>query len=163
MNALNHVHLNGLRALESCGRLGTLKAAAAELGVTVGAVSQQIIRAEEQLGRGIFERTTRGLRPTRFGADFLQRLTAGFTTLEQAVASAADRPDNVLTISVAPVFASKYLVPRLGRYMAAHPGIQIRLDASIGLVLCPHDRNGCAARPQCCLPPRSFRQRPRHR
>lgn len=134
MNALNHVHLNGLRALESCGRLGTLKAAAAELGVTVGAVSQQIIRAEEQLGRGIFERTTRGLRPTRFGADFLQRLTAGFTTLEQAVASAADRPDNVLTISVAPVFASKYLVPRLGRYMAAHPGIQIRLDASIGLV-----------------------------
>ena len=134
MKALSHIHLNGLRALESCGRLGSLKEAAAELGVTVGAVSQQIIRTEEQLGRAVFDRTAKGLRPTRFGADFLQSLTAGFATLEQAVASAAHRPDNVLTISVAPVFASKYLVPRLGRYTAAHPGIQIRLDASIGLV-----------------------------
>jgi DNA-binding transcriptional LysR family regulator len=134
MKQLNRIHLNGLRALESCGRLGSLKEAAAELGVTVGAVSQQIIRAEEQLGRTVFDRTARGLRPTRFGADFLQRLTAGFSTLEQAVASAAEHPDNVLTISVAPVFASKYLVPRLGRYTAAHPGMQLRLDASTGLV-----------------------------
>jgi DNA-binding transcriptional LysR family regulator len=134
MKALNHIHLNGLRALEVCGRLGSLKDAAAELGVTVGAVSQQVIRAEEQLGRSVFERTTKGLKPTRFGADFLRHLTAGFATLEQAVASASQHPDNVLTISVAPVLASKWLVPRLGRYMAAHPGMQVRLDASIGLV-----------------------------
>jgi LysR family transcriptional regulator, glycine cleavage system transcriptional activator len=134
MKALNHTHLNGLRALESCGRLGSLKDAAAELGVTVGAVSQQVIRAEAQLGRPVFDRTTKGLRPTRFGAEFLQRLTAGFTMLEQAVASAAQHPPNVLTISVAPVFASKWLVPRLGRYAATHPGMQVRLDASIGLV-----------------------------
>lgn len=134
MKALNHIHLNGLRALESCGRHGSLRDAALELGVTPGAVSQQIIRAEEQLGRTVFDRTAKGLRPTRFGTEFLQRLTAGFATLEQAVASAAQRPDNVLTISVAPVFASKYLVPRLGRYSAAHPGMQLRLDASVGLV-----------------------------
>ncbi len=134
MKPLNRVHLNGLRALESCGRLGSLKQAAAELGVTVGAVSQQVIRAEEQLGRAIFDRTSKGLKPTRFGTEFLQRLTAGFAALEQAVASADSHPDNVLTISVAPVFASKYLVPRLGRYTAAHPGMQLRLDASIGLV-----------------------------
>lgn len=134
MNELNRIHLNGLRALEACGRRGSLKEAAAELGVTVGAVSQQVIRAEEQLGRVVFDRTSKGLRPTRFGAEFLQRLTAGFSMLEQAVASAARHPDNVLTISVAPVLASKWLVPRLGGYMAAHPGMQVRLDASIGLV-----------------------------
>ena len=134
MKSLNHIHLNGLRALESSGRLGSLKDAAAELGVTLGAVSQQIIRAERQLGRSVFDRTAKGLRPTPFGTDFLQRLTAGFATLDQAVASAMHHADNLLTISVAPVFASKWLVPRLGRYMDAHPGMQVRLDASIGLV-----------------------------
>ncbi|MBO6718811.1 MAG: LysR family transcriptional regulator [Rhizobiaceae bacterium] len=134
MKALNHVHLNGLRALEVCGRLGSLKEAAAELGVTTGAVSQQVIRAEAQLGRAVFERTAHGLKPTRFGEDFLQRLSSGFSMLEQAVASAARHADNVLTISVAPVLASKWLVPRLSRYLAAHPGMQVRLDASIGLI-----------------------------
>ena len=51
MKNLNLVHLNGLRALESVGRLGSLQAAAAELGVTIGAVSQQISKAEAQLGQ----------------------------------------------------------------------------------------------------------------
>ena len=134
MKNLNAIHLNGLRALESCGRLGSLKSAAAELGVTVGAVSQQIIRAEEQLGRAIFERTTKGLQPTRFGREFLPRLTTGFSTLEQAVASTAQHPDDVLTISVAPVLASKWLVPRLSDFMARYPGIQVRLDATTQLV-----------------------------
>lgn len=134
MKDLNRLHLNGLRALESCGRLGSLKAAASELGVTVGAVSQQIIRAEEQLGRQVFERSARGLVPTRFGREFLARLTTGFTALDQAVASAARHPDDVLTISVAPVLASKWLVPRLSDFMAKHPGIQVRLDATVQLI-----------------------------
>lgn len=134
MKDLNRLHLNGLRALESCGRLGSLKAAASELGVTVGAVSQQIIRAEEQLGRQVFERSTRGLVPTRFGREFLARLTTGFAALDQAVASAAQHPDDVLTISVAPVLASKWLVPRLSDFMAKHPGIQVRLDATVQLI-----------------------------
>ena len=134
MKELNRLHLNGLRALESCGRLGSLKAAASELGVTVGAVSQQIIRAEEQLGRQVFERSSRGLVPTRFGHEFLARLTTGFTALDQAVASAAHHADGVLTISVAPVLASKWLVPRLSDFMSAHPGIQVRLDATVQLI-----------------------------
>ena len=45
MRNLNAVHLNGLRALEAVARLGSLQAAADEMGVTVGAVSQQIIKA----------------------------------------------------------------------------------------------------------------------
>ncbi|MGO8470184.1 LysR family transcriptional regulator, partial [Rhizobium leguminosarum] len=49
MKNLNMVHLNGLRALEDVGRLGSLQAAADELGVSVGAVSQQVIKAEAPL------------------------------------------------------------------------------------------------------------------
>jgi LysR family transcriptional regulator, glycine cleavage system transcriptional activator len=134
MQNLNRIHLNGLRALESVGRLGSLQKAADELGVSPGAVSQQIIKAEAQLGRAVFERTRRGLKPTEFGARFLDRLTAGFRTLDEAVGSSRRHADDILTISVAPVLASKWLVPRLSRYSRLHPGVQVRLDASVQLV-----------------------------
>ncbi|HEV7251570.1 MAG TPA: LysR substrate-binding domain-containing protein [Mesorhizobium sp.] len=133
MRNLNRVHLNGLRAAESVGRLGSLARAAEEMGVTPGAVSQQLVRLERQLGRALFSRETRGLALTPFGAAFLARLTAGFQTLEDALALAFRHEENVLTISVAPVFASKWLVPRLNRFTAAHPGLSVRLDASVEL------------------------------
>lgn len=134
MRNLNRIHLNGLRALESVGRLGSLQKASDELGVSPGAVSQQIIKAEAQLRRHVFHRTPRGLRPTEFGVRFLDRLTEGFRTLDEAVGASRRHADDILTISVAPVFASKWLVPRLSRYSRLHPGIRVRLDASIELV-----------------------------
>lgn len=134
MRNLNLVHLNGLRALEAVGRLGSLQAAAEELGVTVGAVSQQIIKAEDQLGRAIFERTARGLRQTAFGTPFLARLSAGFGQLSEAVATTQRRDDAILTISVAPIFASRWLIHRIDRFAAAHPDISLRIEATTTLV-----------------------------
>lgn len=134
MRNLNRTHLNGLRALEAAGRLGSLRAAAEELGVSLGAVSQQVIKAEAQLGRQVFKRTGRVLKPTEFGVRFLDRLTAGFRILDEAVASSRRHAGDILTISVAPVLASKWLVPRLSAWSRLHPGIQLRLDASVALV-----------------------------
>jgi len=134
MKNLNRVHLNGLRALEAVGRLGSLQAAAEELGVTVGAVSQQVIKAEEQLGRTIFERTARGMRETDFGGPFLARLSAGFRQLSEAVATTRRRDDDILTISVAPIFASRWLIHRIDRFSAVHPDIGLRIEATTNLV-----------------------------
>lgn len=134
MENLNRVHLNGLRAVEAVGRLGSLRAAAEELGVSTGAVSQQLIKCEERLGSPVFDRTSRGVVPTPFGQELLGRLTAGFRTLDAAVALSRRHADSVLTISVAPVFASRWLVPRLSRYSQLHPDIQVRLDASVTLI-----------------------------
>ena len=67
---LNRVHLNGLRAVETVARLGSLAAAAGELNVSVSAVSQQINRTEKQLGQALFERTASGLVLTEFGRVF---------------------------------------------------------------------------------------------
>jgi DNA-binding transcriptional LysR family regulator len=134
MKDLSSIHLNGLRAVEVAGRLGSLQAAAGELGVTIGAVSQQIIKTEKQLGRILFERTPRGLAATPFGESFLPRLTAGFETLDQAVASAKRRDETILTISVAPVFAARWLVHRLDRFTEKHPDIRLRIDATTALV-----------------------------
>ncbi len=131
MKNLNAVHLNGLRAVEAVGRLGTLRAAADELNVTVGAVSQQVQKAELQLGRILFERSRKGLTPTAQGADILAHLTRGLFELSTAVSIARQTAENTLTVSVAPVFAGKWLVWRLQEFNAAHPGIRIRVDATV--------------------------------
>jgi len=138
MRRLQRYHLNGLRALEAAGRLGTLQAAAAELGVTSGAVSQHILRAEEQLGRHVFSRTPRGLVPTPFGSRLLPRLTAAFRALDDTLALAEEDRERALTVSVAPVLASKWLVSRLPRFRALHPEIRIRIDATTELVDLDH-------------------------
>jgi len=134
MRNLNRVHLNALRAVEAVLRLGSLAAAARELGVTVGAVSQHIIRCEEQLGRTLFERTGRGMQPTVFGRRIAILLSEGFSRLDEAVKLSQEQAHTVLTISVAPVFASKWLVPRLSRFSSLHPELRLRLDASVALV-----------------------------
>ena len=134
MDNLHRVHLNGLRALEVAGRLGSLQRAADALGVSPGAVSQQIIKAERQLGAIVFDRTPRGLQPTPMGTALLARLTAGFRELDAGVALASGEDDTALTVSVAPVFASKWLVPRLSRFRRQHPDIRVRLEATIELI-----------------------------
>lgn len=133
MKNLNKVHLNGLKAVEAIGRLGSLSKAAEELAVSPSAVSQQLIRTEAQIGHVIFERTRGGLIATSFGRGFLARLEEGFQSLSRAVAM-ADGTDQTLLLSVAPTFASKWLVPRLGRLRAAYPDLKIRIDPSPGIV-----------------------------
>lgn len=134
MRNLNSVHLNGLRALEAVGRLGSLQAAADELGVTIGAVSQQVIKAEAQLGRPVFDRTSKGMVVTEAGAAVLARLGEAFRTLSAAVTLAQHRDDNILTISVAPVLAARWLVHRLDRFAKRHPDIRLRIDATTQLI-----------------------------
>lgn len=134
MRELNRVHLNGLRALEAAARLGSLQKAADEIGVTPGAISQHVIRAEQQLGRPVLERTREGFRPTEFGAAILPRLAAGFREIDAALAAARRQEGDILTISVAPVFAAKWLVFRLARFAERRPDIRVRLDATTTLV-----------------------------
>ena len=134
MKNLNGVHLSGLRAVEAVGRLGSLRAAADELGVTVGAVSQQVLKTEHQLGRALFERRPKGLVPTAHGNEILPRLTTGMSELAAAVGLARRARDDSLTVSVAPVFAEKWLVWRLKDFNDAHPEIRVRVDATISLI-----------------------------
>jgi DNA-binding transcriptional LysR family regulator len=134
MRNLNSVHLNGLRAIEAVGRLGSLQLAADELGVSVGAVSQQVIKAEAQLDRAIFERTPKGMVVTEAGAAVLAALSEGMTRLSEAVSMAQKKDETVLTISVAPVFAARWLVYRLDRFAEHFPDISLRIDATTRLV-----------------------------
>lgn len=133
MDRLGKVHLNGLRAVETVARSGTLQKAADELGVSPSAVSQLVNRAEKQIGRRVFDRMRTGLVPTEFGRRFCERLTAAFRELSGAMALAEDAADNRLVVSVAPAFAARWLVPRLSRFYAAYPEVMLRIDASTKL------------------------------
>jgi len=121
-----------LRAFEAAVRLGSFTDAAAELGLTQGAVSHQIRELETRLGIPLFERRARGIVPTEpgetylpFVKDALGRLRAGAEALRPA------QDDRVLTVSCSPNFASKWLVPRLGDFIATHPDIDLRISASL--------------------------------
>lgn len=144
MPSLNRVHLNGLRAVECVLRAGSLQKAADELGVTASAVSQQVARTEAQLGRKLFERTAAGLAATEFGAAFGRKLTAGFDELAAAVAMTDE--SNQLVISVAPAFASRWLMPRLMRHFRLYPDVMLRIDASPKLVDLDHSDVAAAIR-----------------
>ncbi|MDQ0395348.1 LysR substrate-binding domain-containing protein [Labrys monachus] len=134
MDILLRHQLNALRAVEAAGRLGSMAKAAEELGVTVGAVSQQVHKAERRLRQPLFVRGPKGLVPTAFGAPLLAGLSRGFGEIARALSAAEGRAEHVLTVSVAPVFAAKWLVPRLARFRDLRPDLQVRIDASVELV-----------------------------
>ncbi|MDC9822820.1 LysR substrate-binding domain-containing protein [Devosia sp. ZB163] len=121
------IPLNALRAIEIVARRGALAPAAEELGVTPGAVSQHLRRAEERLGVELFERTPQGLRPTAALRQVLPRLTGGFDALADAVSGLAVRDEHVLTLTVGSVFASRWLIWRIAKFNRLHPEIEVRL------------------------------------
>lgn len=126
--------LNGLRAFEAAARHLSFAKAADELNVTPAAVSQQVKSLEEFYGVKLFRRITRGLILTDVGQSALPALRDGFDKLAEAARQIATQPsDTMLTVSVTPSFAAKWLVPRLEGFSSAHPEFDVRIDASEAL------------------------------
>ncbi|GAB5438891.1 LysR substrate-binding domain-containing protein [Falsiruegeria mediterranea] len=124
--------LNALRAFAAAGRHLNFRLAAEELGVTQGAVAQQVRGLEARLGVQLFDRVARGLELTRTGRAYLAPVSRAFALLEEAT-EGVGMQSRTLTISVTPSFASRWLVPRLGRLTDAHPDLDVRVDARPGL------------------------------
>ena len=123
------IPFNALHALALVARHGALGPAAEALGVTPGAVSQQIRRAETRAGLALFERTPKGLVPTRALLGVLGDLDTGFTALARAQANlmAPSQDRNLLTVTVGNVFASRWLIWRLASWGAVHPEVELKL------------------------------------
>src|SRR4030088_1559988 len=124
--------LNALKAFEAAARSESLTRAAEELCVTQGAVSQQVKALEATLGIKLFFRERQRLVITEAGREYLavvrdalDRIAMGTERLVQRQSSGA------LTVSTSPDFAAKWLVHRLGRFAEAHPGIDLRVSATM--------------------------------
>jgi len=123
--------LNALKAFEAAARHESFTKAAVELSVTQGAVSHQVKALEAELGLKLFNRERQRLVITVAGRGYLEvvrdafdRLAVGTERLRQVQKSGA------LTVTTSPNFAAKWLVHRLGRFVEAHPDIDLRVGAS---------------------------------
>lgn len=124
--------LNALRAFEAAARQQSFTKAAGDLNVTQGAISHQVKGLEAELGLKLFMRRGKTLILTEAGRayhdvvrDAFDRLAAGTTLLLER------ENTGILTVSMSPNFAAKWLIHRLGSFALAEPSIQLRVSASM--------------------------------
>ena len=128
--ALRLPPMQALRAFEAAARELSLTRAANSLNLTHGAISHQIKALESDLGVRLVARAGRGIRLTDEGERFAQRVRGALTELSDAVRELADRSNpRQLRISVTPSFAARWLLPRMARFAAAHPDIDLDVRA----------------------------------
>src|SRR5258708_32363220 len=126
--------LSTLRPFEAAARLESFTRAAEELHITHGAVSHQVRALEEHLGTELFARHGKRVALTAAGKTFSDRVRAALDEIAQAADMARPaRRDDRLSVSVLPSFASRWLMPRLIRFMEAHPKIEGNVNASVAL------------------------------
>jgi len=126
--------LNGLKVFWAAARHGSFAKAADELHVTPSAVSLQVRQLEDELGLKLFDRTARGLALTASGQRVLPDVSSAFERLQQSFAALRDTDRaSMLTVTAAPSFATKWLLPRLNRFLSANPDIEVSLKATVEL------------------------------
>ncbi len=139
--------LNALRAFEVSARNLSFVKAAEELYVTPAAISHQVKRLEAYLGVQLFRRLPRGLLLAEPGQVLLSELREVFLRLDKAMERVLQSDSRgALTISVAPMFAVKWLVPRMQRFDALYPDIDVRMSSSLGVIDFQRDAFDAAVR-----------------
>ncbi len=127
--------LNALNAFVVAARHLSFSKAADDLHVTPAAVSQQIRSLEESLGVQLFHRLNRGLALTDAGQAGLAGLQTGFENIQQAVERMkAGSASSELNIWTAPSFASKWLMPRMHRFIESNSSVDLRISGSAALI-----------------------------
>jgi DNA-binding transcriptional LysR family regulator len=146
---LRQPSLNAVRAFVAAARLGSLKAAAADLGVTAGAVSHHVKQLEAEIGKPLFVRRHNGIALTRDGKQLFDDVAPALKIIARA-SEAVRKESRVVTMSVSASLAQFWLVPRLVAFQARYPKIAIEieterrpvvLDESIDLAV-SYSRNG---------------------
>jgi LysR family glycine cleavage system transcriptional activator len=119
-----------LLAFEAVARRSSFALAASELHLTPSAVSHQIARLEQFLQVRLFDRSARGVRLTDAGQAYLRRVAGALGAIGAATDDVRKGVRNALYVHASPSFASLWLMPRLGDFANAHPGIALSLSAS---------------------------------
>lgn len=127
---LRRLPLTALRVFEAAGRTGSFAAAAGELDLSPSAVSHAIRKLEESADITLFTRGTRTIALTREGRLLLEHVQRGFEEMQRGFQLAfPEQTVKPLRLHTAPSFATQWLMPRLARFVAEHPGINLRLSA----------------------------------
>jgi LysR family glycine cleavage system transcriptional activator len=123
--------LNAVRAFEAAARLGGFNAAGAELNVSANAVGRLVKVLEESVGVALFRRLPRGVVMTEAGKRYLAGVGRLLDQLSEATADLRRlETGRVLKVSAMPSMVTRWLIPRLERLTARHPGLDVRLFAT---------------------------------
>ncbi|QBX34815.1 LysR family transcriptional regulator [Paracoccus liaowanqingii] len=124
--------LSQLIAFEAVMRHASVTAAADELHLTQSTVSRLVASLERQLGKPLFTRDRKRLTPTAEAAVYAASVTQGLDLIQRASMGLIANPGGgVLSLSVLPTFATRWLAPRIGQFLADNPGISINLSTKI--------------------------------
>lgn len=107
--------------------------AALELNLTRGAVSYQINNLEADLGFKVFGRQKKGIELTDQGRKLLKISQTAFDDLEKQIGEIRKTDSQDITIGMSTYFASRWLSPRLMRFMSSHPDVNLRIQPLIDL------------------------------
>lgn len=120
--------LSLLAAFEAAARTGSITAAARELDLTQSAVSRQIKALETQLGVELFLRERQTIRLTVAGDGYAREIREALRRISSASLNLRANPDGgSLNLAILPTFGARWLAPRLGKFLSAHPGITINM------------------------------------
>lgn len=122
-----------LLAFDALARTGSFTAAARDLGQTQGAISRQVAQLEGQLGTALVARVGRGAALTEAGLAYASHARAALDALGQgAMAALGQGPDTGLHLAILPTFGTRWLMPRLPRFLRRHPEVTLHLATRIG-------------------------------
>src|SRR6202167_6469788 len=126
--------LNALRVFEVAARTGSYTEAGVELGLTHGAVSRQITLLETWLGQRLFVRTGRRMTATPAARVFAAEVSLSFDRMI-AAAEACGRLDarRILRVSAPTTVAMRWLIPRLERFHAERPELEVEVTTTMTL------------------------------
>ncbi|UUV08189.1 LysR family transcriptional regulator [Ruegeria sp. YS9] len=123
-------HLNALRAFEAAARLGSFAAAADELSVTPGAITQHVKTLEAWAGTQLFVRNARGVEMTALAEELLPGFTQAFDQLGMAVQELRSKAlPRKVKVAALPSIAQLWLAPRLGTLRRIAPDLSVSVVA----------------------------------
>src|SRR5882724_7178600 len=126
---LRRLPLNGVRAFETAARLRSLKAAAAELGVTPSAISHQVKQLEEAIGTRLFLRRNNGIDLTADGQRFYEAVGPALAAIARA-GQAIRRDTQEVVLKVSTSLALRWLIPKLHEFRRANPRISVKMETA---------------------------------
>lgn len=125
---------DNLRVFNQVASHLSFTAAAVELNLTKGAVSYQMTHLEDDLGFKVFHRRKQGIELTEQGRLLLTASRQAYSDLEKAISNIRKSDSQDITIGMSTYFASRWLSPRLMRFMSSYPDVNLRIQPLIDLI-----------------------------
>ncbi|ALU45860.1 LysR substrate-binding domain-containing protein [Pseudoalteromonas rubra] len=123
--------LSSLRTFITAAQLESFSATAKTLHITPSAVSHQIKQLEERLNCRLFERVDNKVYLSEDGQRYYQQVNSALELIEQSSQSLFDKSQQKqISLSCVPLFATRWLIPKLSHFNQSHPGWQLNIHTS---------------------------------